>query len=98
MITQVLLGVLALIQQMLPLLGSGTAASGVIVNIVDQLQKWMPLIIEEVDVLYLPVKNIIAALSANPATLEEQLTALQQMDAKVDTEFEAAAKEVDPDI
>ena len=43
------------------------------------------------------MKNIIAALSANPATLAEQQATLAAIDAQVDTAFEAAVKDVDPD-
>lgn len=93
--TAALTAVLALIEQILPLLGSSQAT--LIASIIDALTKWLPLIIQEVSVLYTPVKNIIEALSANPATTADQLATLQQLDAQVDTAFEAIAAQVDPD-
>jgi len=93
--TAALTAVLALIEQILPLLGSSQA--NLIASIIDALTKWLPLIIQEVSALYTPVKNIIEALSANPATTADQLATLQQLDAQVDTAFEAAAAAVDPD-
>jgi hypothetical protein len=41
------------------------------------------------------VKNIIAALQANPATTESQLAALQALDQQADAAFEAAAASTD---
>jgi hypothetical protein len=93
--TAALTAVLALIEQILPLLGSSQAS--LIASIIDALTKWLPLIIQEVAALYQPVKNIIAALSANAATTADQLATLQQLDAQVDTAFEAIASQVDPD-
>jgi hypothetical protein len=93
--TAALTAVLALIEQILPLLGSSQA--NLIASIIDALVKWLPLIIQEVSALYTPVKNIIEALSANPATTADQLATLQQLDAQVDTAFEAIAAQVDPD-
>lgn len=93
--TAAITAVLALIEQILPLLGSSQAT--LIASIIDALTKWLPLIIQEVSALYTPVKNIIEALSANPATTADQLATLQQLDAQVDTAFEAIAAQVDPD-
>jgi hypothetical protein len=93
--TAALTAVLALIEQILPLLGS--SQTNLIASIIDALVKWLPLIIQEVSALYQPVKNIIAALSANSATTADQLATLQQLDAQVDTAFEAIATQVDPD-
>ena len=96
MTADLILGVLTIIQQILPLLNSSGTSTNAITTIVTQLEKWLPLIVQEIGVLYGPVKNIIAALSANPATLIEQVATLE-IDAQVDTAFEAAAKDVDPD-
>ena len=97
MTADIILGVLTIIQQILPLLGTSNTSTNAITTIVTQLEKWLPLIVQEISVLYGPVKNIIAALSANPATLVEQQATLAAIDAQVDTAFEAAAKDVDPD-
>lgn len=91
MMLQVVEGVLPTVEK--------AAAPAIITTIVTALEKWVPLITTlfptAVD-LYHAIKNIIAALTVNPATTEEQLTTLEDLDAKVDTAFEAAAKDVDP--
>lgn len=87
--------ILALIQQLLPVLGGSDAT--LIASIIDVLEKWVPLIITGVEDLYQPVKNIIAALSANPAATADQLATLQKLDAQVDAAFESIATQVDPD-
>ena len=97
MISSVLSGVLLIIQQLIPLLGASTASTSLVTTIVAQLIQWLPLIVQEIEVLYQPVKNIIAALQASPAAVADQLATLQQLDAQLDTAFEAAAKDVDPD-
>ena len=86
---------LALIQQLLPVLGGSDAT--LIASIINVLEKWVPLIITGVEELYQPVKNIIAALSANPTTTADQLVTLQSLDAQVDAAFESIAVQVDPD-
>jgi hypothetical protein len=95
--TELIIGILTIIEQLIPLLGAGSSATNAITTIVVQLTKWLPTIIREIEVLYGPVKNIITALSASPAAVADQLTQLQQLDAQLDTAFEAAAKDVDPD-
>ena len=57
----------------------------------------LPFILQEISALYTPVKNIIAALSATPATNAAQLGQLQVLDAQVDAAFEAAAAQTDAD-
>jgi hypothetical protein len=85
-----------MIEQLLPAVLSAAEAS-TITSIINALTQMLPFIIQEVEALYQPVKNIIAALSANPATTADQLATLQQLDAQVDTAFEAIATQVDPD-
>ena len=97
MTTELILGILAIIQQVLPLLTSGTQSTNTISTIVTQLEKWLPILVQEVSVLYEPIKNIINALGANPATTADALQKLAAIDSQVDAAFEAAAKDVDPD-
>ena len=98
MTTELILGILAIIQQVLPLLTGGAQATSTIGTIVTQLEKWLPIILQEVSVLYEPVKNIINALGTNPATTADALQKLAAIDSQVDAAFEAAAKDVDPDV
>lgn len=85
--------VLAMIEQFLPLLTSSANVT-VIDGIVTALTELLPLIINEVQSLVGPVKNIISALSANAATTAAQLATLQALDAQVDAAFDAAAADV----
>lgn len=88
--------VIALIEQLLPLVTAGGNA-GLIGTIINVLTKWLPLIVTEVETLYEPVKNIIAALSSSTAVTPEQVATLKQLDSKMDAAFEAAAVGLDPD-
>ena len=89
--TGLIQAVLTLIEQLLP----ASASAQVITSIIDALVKMMPFIISEVESLVGPVKNIIAALSSNPAALPDQLSQLQKLDKQVDDAFEAAAADTD---
>jgi hypothetical protein len=91
--TGLIQAVLALIEQLLP----ASASADIIAKILDALIKMMPFIISEVQSLSGPVKNIIGALSANPASLPDQLSQLQKLDKQVDDAFEAAAADTDND-
>lgn len=81
---------LGLLEQLLPLLGAGSNVL-LIEKIIGTLAQFLPFILQEISALAGPVKNIIAALSANPATNATQLATLQTMDAQVDAAFDAAA-------
>lgn len=86
--------VLAMIEALLPSITS-TATAATIGPIITALTNMLPFIIQEVEALVTPVKNIIAALSANPATTAAQLTSLQSLDKQVDDAFDAAAGPTD---
>lgn len=86
--------VLAMIQALLPAITSSANAE-LINTIIAALINMLPYIIQEVESLVGPVKNIIAALSANPATEADQLAQLQALDKQVDDAFEAAAATTD---
>ncbi len=85
---------LGLITNLIPLLTSSANAS-LIDSIIKTLTEFVPSIIDEISALYTPVKNIIAALSATPATNAAQLAQLQVLDQQVDAAFEAAAASTD---
>lgn len=82
---------------LLPLLGTSTATTAMIGQIVTTIEGLLPIIVQFVPQLYQSVKNIIQALTADPATTADQLATLQSMDATLDAAFEAAAQAVDPD-
>lgn len=90
---------LQVVETVLPTVGA-SATAPIIISVVAALEKWVPLVIAlfpSATTLFQSIKNIIASLSKNAATPAEQLVTLQQLDAQVDTAFEAAAKAVDPD-
>ena len=97
--TQIIIAVLSGVSQILPLLlGTKNADTTNAINgVIGIIEKLMPLIVDEISAVYQSAKNIIAALSANPATTAEQAATLAQFDAQVDAAFEAAAADVDPD-
>lgn len=90
---------LTVVETVLPMV-SGATSSTVIISVVVALEKWVPIVITlfpSATTMFQSIKNMIAALSSNPATPAEQLATLQQLDAVVDTAFEAIATQVDPD-
>lgn len=92
--TAAISAILALIEQLLPSILS-TSNAALVTNILTALTALLPYIIQEVQTLAEPVKNIIAALQANPAATADQLAELQKLDAQVDAAFEAAAADTD---
>lgn len=79
--------VLALVTGLLPKL----ADSATISNIIVTLTQLLPIVQQEIADVAPAVKNIIAALSANPAATADQLAALASLDAQVDAAFDKAA-------
>jgi hypothetical protein len=82
---------LATILAILVQIAGATGEASTITSIVNALISLIPTLVQEYEDLVPIVKNIIAALSANPATTADQLATLQTLDAKVDADFEAAA-------
>jgi len=95
--TDIIASVVAMIEALLPSITS-TANAALIGSILNALSGMLPFIVQEIESLYQPVKNIINALSANPAALADQLATLQELDAQVDAAFEDAAKDTDAGI
>lgn len=91
--TAALQAVLALIQQILPLLGGPIPLVGVILK---ALTTWLPLIQMEIATVYEPVKQIIAALHNSEITQAQKIE-LKALDAKLDAAFEEAVAGLDPD-
>ena len=87
---------LSLLEELIPLITS-TANASLISSIITTLSGFLPFIVQEISALYQPVKNIIEALSATPATTAAQLAQLQILDQQVDSAFEAIAAQTDAD-
>jgi hypothetical protein len=80
---------------------SGATATPVIITVVTALEKWLPIVVAlfpSASTMFQSIKNMIAALSANPATPAAQLATLQQLDLQTDAAFEAIAVQEDPDV
>jgi hypothetical protein len=91
--TAVLLAVLTAIGQIAGSLGTPSS----IAAIIDLLIKILPTLVKEVQDIAPIVQNIIDALRNNNVITPEQLTALDDLEAKADAAFEAAAAEPDSD-
>lgn len=90
---------MTVVETVLPTI-SGSTSSTVIIAVVAALEKWIPIVMSlfpSATTMFQSIKNIISSLSANPATPAAQLATLQQLDAQVDTAFEAIAIQEDPD-
>jgi len=85
--TAVIQTLLQVIQSLLPQIGVNNSIVNTILSALIQL---VPIVISEAQELLVPVRNIIAALQANPATTADQQAALKALDAQVDAAFESA--------
>lgn len=90
--TPIITAVVTLLGQLLPLIGGNSTA---IASVIQTLIALLPAITQEIETLVPMVKNIIAALQADPATTADQLATLAALDQQCDAAFEAAA--VDPE-
>lgn len=79
--------VLALLQQLIPVIGN----AGAVAKVIAALVQIIPLIIQQYNDLLPMVKNIINALSDHPASTDEQIASLKALNKQVDDAFEAAA-------
>lgn len=85
--TAMLTTILSLISALVP---AGTNAA-LIEKIVAALIQIVPVVVKEYQDLVPIVRNIIAALKADPSTTAAQLEQLQQLEVAWDADFEAAA-------
>lgn len=97
MMSAAVMAVLTLIEQILPLLTGGSTTVTLIENIISALIKFMPLIEGEVGTVYTAVKNILAALSSNPAATADQMKSLSTLDKQVDDAWSSIENQLDPD-
>jgi len=90
-------GVISLINTVLPLIHKGSAGSTAMGTVVDTIIKLEPLVTDQVGTLYTGIKNIIASVSAHPATTADQMAALRAFDKQVDDAWAAVEGQLDPD-
>jgi hypothetical protein len=79
--------IMQLVEELLPDISN----SSVVDAILKALIQLVPIVVEEAQAAIPAVKNIIAALSDNPATTAEQLATLKALDAQVDAAFDSTA-------
>ena len=89
MMSSIATAVVALLTQLLPILS--TSAGSTVIAVINALVQIIPVVVQEATDLVAPIKNVIAALSANPAATADQLATLAALDAQVDAAFENAA-------
>ena len=87
MLTTIIMAAISLMTQMLPLINN----TAQVAKFIEMLIQILPTVEQLAMDLVQPIKNIINALSANPATDAAQLKSLQDLDAQYDQAFEAAA-------
>lgn len=86
MLTTVVTAILALLQTIGPAIGKGAISS-----VIATLEQIIPALAQEYQDVLPAIKNIIAALSSNPAATGDQLASLAALDEQVDQAFEAVA-------
>lgn len=82
--------ILPLIEQLLPLFGVGGATSTTVGLVIKGLQTVIPVLGQLATDIAPKIKNIVAVVSADPATTATQLAALNKLDADSDAAFDAA--------
>lgn len=97
MISTTILAVLAMIEQILPLLGAASPTVAIVESVITALTQLMPYIVNEIGTVYTAVKNIIAQLQNSGAPTADQLTALQALDTQVDAAWTTVQAQIDPD-
>src|ERR1700722_13713457 len=97
MISSTILAVLAVIEQILPLIGTSSATVTMIESIINALTQLLPYIVNEISTVYTAVKNIIAQLQNSGVPTADQLAALTALDAQVDAAWTAVQTQIDPD-
>lgn len=83
--------ILAALQAVEALLTATGVTSDIVTKVIGLLVQILPVIETEYETIVPYIKNIIAALQADPATTAAQLAQLATLDAQADQAFEAAA-------
>lgn len=83
--------ILTALQAVEALLTATGVTSDIVTKVIGLLVQILPVIETEYETIVPYIKNIIAALKADPATTTAQLAQLAELDAQADQAFEAAA-------
>ena len=79
-----------LLVQLMPLIGQ--MSGGAVSNIITMLENIIPIVVKEATDLLVPIQSIISDLRGSGVLTPDQLAATEALSAKVDAEFDAAAK------
>ena len=82
-----IVALLSVLAQIIPALSNSTA----ITNIINVLISLIPVVVKEIQDVEPLLTNIINALRGNNVITDQQLKDLDDLEAKIDAEFEAAA-------
>lgn len=82
---------ISLLLTVLAQIAPSLSSSGTITSVIKTLVELLPVLVKEVQDVAPLVQNIINALRDNNVITPEQLAALDELEAKADAEFEAAA-------
>lgn len=85
--SEILTLLLTVLAQIIPSLNVPSSISAIVSTLVSLI----PVLIKEYQDMVPIVRNIIAALKENSTITAEQLQQLDELEAKIDAEFEAAA-------
>lgn len=97
MVSTVVTAVIAVIQQLMALMGTSSATTTVIGSIIDLMEKIIPLVVAWEPTVVQAFKNIVIELKNDPATTSAQWDALDAIDTQLDAANDAAIAAVDPD-
>lgn len=97
MVSTVVTAIIAVIEQLMALMGTSSATTTVIGTIISLVEKIIPLIVDFEPTVVAAFKNIVIALKADPATTQAQWDALDAIDTQLDAANDAAMAAVDPD-
>lgn len=97
MLSGAVLAVLTVIEQFLPLLGTSSATTSIISNVINALTQLMPYIVNEVSTVYTSVKNILSLLNDQGDITADQQAALDALQGQVDAAWDNVQSQIDPD-
>lgn len=85
--TAIVSSIVAMLTAFLPMISQASQVA----KIIEVLVSILPTVVQLASDLAAPIKNIIAALQNSGAATSDQIAQLQELDAKYDQAFEAAA-------
>jgi hypothetical protein len=99
MLSSSVLAVLALIEQILPLVmgAQNSQTTQIIDSIIDAIEKLMPYIVNEISTVYQAAQNILTSLQNSGNLTADQIAATQALGTQVDAAWNGVVGQIDPD-